>query len=97
MRISAQEQYIIKSVIQNLDEKAEVYLFGSRVDDNKKGGDIDILIISQKLEFKHKIEILSQFFLQLPEEQKIDILIKKSLDEPNDPFLAIIKENIIAL
>jgi predicted nucleotidyltransferase len=97
MRISKQEQDTIKSVIQSFDEKAQIYLFGSRTDDTKKGGDIDLLVISEKLEFKHKIEILAQFFLKLPEEQKIDIVIRKSLEQPNDAFLEIIKENIVVL
>ncbi len=46
MRVLKQEINIIKNNILKFDKEAQVYLFGSRVDDNKKGGDIDILIVS---------------------------------------------------
>jgi predicted nucleotidyltransferase len=31
------------------DKQAKIYLFGSRVGDNKCGGDIDLLIILKKI------------------------------------------------
>jgi predicted nucleotidyltransferase len=40
MRISGYEKNIILKSINSLDPCAEVYLFGSRTDDSKKGGDI---------------------------------------------------------
>jgi len=49
MRLSIFEQEAIKNAVAQGDKEAKVYLFGSRVDDTKRGGDIDILILSQVL------------------------------------------------
>ncbi len=53
---------------------AKVYLFGSRVRDDLKGGDIDILILSNpKLNWDEKHEIRMDFYSKFG-EQKIDLL-----------------------
>ena len=45
MRITEKDQKaIVKATHQNFGERVEVYLFGSRVDESKKGGDIDLYI-----------------------------------------------------
>ncbi len=44
MRLTQQEIQIIKSTVREMmGEKASVWLFGSRVDDSKRGGDIDLV------------------------------------------------------
>lgn len=46
MRLDPKEIETLKSSLKELDRNAKIYLFGSRIDDNKKGGDIDLLVIS---------------------------------------------------
>ena len=44
MRINKLQRQAIQSVFQSVFGEGEVVLFGSRVDNNKKGGDIDLFI-----------------------------------------------------
>ena len=81
MRLSQYQKQTILQVIKQVDTEAKVYLFGSRVDDGKKGGDIDILIHSQSLNKEELRKIKWQLMEQLG-EQKIDIIISKDLKEP---------------
>ena len=74
MRLTKQEQAIIKRVIQSYDAGAQVLLFGSRTDDHARGGDIDLLVITRTLGFSDKLNILADLHQQLG-EQKIDLLL----------------------
>ena len=49
MRLHKKEIKVLKSTLATLSCDAKLYLFGSRVDDNTRGGDIDLLIVSNKL------------------------------------------------
>ena len=45
MRVTPQQQSVIRTAVaETFGETANIWLFGSRVDDNKRGGDIDLLI-----------------------------------------------------
>ena len=81
MRLTTEEITIIKQSIFALDPKAEIYIFVSRADDTKKGGDIDLLVISKRLNRSHEIEILAAIFDRI-EEQKIDLMIEYDLTNP---------------
>lgn len=93
MRLSEFEILTIKNSVRLLDEKAKVYLFASRIDDKQKGGDIDILVISDKINQSDSYIIKSRIFEKL-EEQKIDILIKQ---KPDDAFTKYIFKSVIEL
>ena len=89
MRLSTQEQ---KSIITNFKQifpYAKLYLFGSRVDDTKKGGDIDLYIETHSSEYSYSK--LLDFNSLVQEEiglQKIDIVINK-LDKKTDKSIYI--------
>ncbi len=78
MRISNfQKKVIVESVAVELGQVAEVRLFGSRVIDTGRGGDIDLLVeascqVDDKL--RKKINILSRIQRKIG-EQKIDLII----------------------
>jgi len=74
VRLSEPERQIIKTTIHRHDPRAQVLLFGSRTDDSKRGGDIDLLVISQALNFSDKLQILADLDQELG-EQKIDLLL----------------------
>ena len=85
MRLTpAQITAIRNTTAEVFGEQANVWLFGSRVDDSKRGGDIDLLICSneafaspaltRKIAFLGKLE-------RLLGERKIDVII----EEPDDP------------
>lgn len=48
MRLKDFERNAIVSAIKERDLAARVFLFGSRVDDTKKGGDIDLLVLLEQ-------------------------------------------------
>jgi predicted nucleotidyltransferase len=93
MRISEFEKNIIVDAVQNHDANAPVWLFGSRADDGKKGGDIDIAVLSHKISIKEKIKI-KQVICDKIGEQHIDLFVTK---DAADPFWGIAVEEGIQL
>jgi uncharacterized protein len=85
MRLTAQEQTSIYNEIVKKDPRAQFYLYGSRTQDHLKGGDIDLLVISETLSFSDKVDILIAIKDQIG-EQKIDLSIKSDKDVKSDPF-----------
>lgn len=74
MRLSPFEQQIIKQTIYTFDKQAKIILFGSRTDETARGGDIDLLIISQQIKRDQLGEIRWQLWQKLG-EQKIDMIL----------------------
>jgi predicted nucleotidyltransferase len=73
---------IKKSARKIFGSGVEVILFGSRVDDNKKGGDIDLYIKAPTgNDLKHKIEFLVALEQQIG-EQKIDVILAEDQNRP---------------
>jgi predicted nucleotidyltransferase len=98
MRLAkSQINAIIDAAKTCFGEKTQVWLFGSRIDDTKQGGDIDLYIetdlphgiIDAKLAFQELI------WLNFG-EQKIDILVRNRT-KPMNPIHQIAKETGILL
>lgn len=81
MRLSDEEQQAISSAIHMADDEATIYLFGSRVDDAALGGDIDLLVLSKKINLMTKLGILAQLHQRIG-ERKIDIAIYPDTTRP---------------
>ncbi|MGE4533151.1 nucleotidyltransferase domain-containing protein [Halomonas sp.] len=87
MRLSREQRQLILSIARRLvDHDVEVRLFGSRLDDSRRGGDLDLLLVSHRpisllarAELKHTLEAQ----LQLP----VDIVSYAQGAEPT-PFQA---------
>ena len=80
MRITEHEKNAIVDAVKNVDQNAKVWLFGSRTDDNKKGGDIDLGILSTKVDVMEEIEIRQKMYDKIG-EQKIDFVVSKNGQE----------------
>jgi predicted nucleotidyltransferase len=74
MRLSKDEVRILKNTLYTLNSDAKLYLFGSRLYDDKKGGDIDLLIVSKKFTKKLLRKLRVEFFKYFG-EQKLDIIV----------------------
>ena len=95
MRISDEQIKQLKKNILSVLPNAAIYLFGSRVDDNKKGGDVDVMVLADReLGWKEKSLIKYEYFEKFG-EQKIDIV--SFLFNEIDPFKQITMEEGIKL
>lgn len=95
MRLNPEQQTFIREKLLKIDPKADIYLFGSRVDDKAKGGDIDILILSKSLLAKTLIREFKISFYKKFGWQKIDVV--NFLIDEDHPFKNIALENSIQL
>ncbi|MGS0828033.1 nucleotidyltransferase domain-containing protein [Shewanella sp. 0m-8] len=98
MRLSERERIsIVDSVKLHFSSTAKVWLFGSRCDDNKRGGDIDLYLEGQDIDSPLHKRILLKIALQdLLGEQKID-LVYHDLSLPIQPIHEIAKTEGILL
>ncbi len=81
MRLNASERAAIKDEVAARDRDAKVYLFGSRVDDNAKGGDIDLLVLSKRMDRRQARTLKLRLYDRLG-EQKIDLICAPDLSRP---------------
>ena len=81
MRLANEELSAIRDTIRQADAEAMIYLFGSRTDDAAKGGDIDLLVLSKKINLMMKLDILAELHQRLG-ERKIDIAIYPDATRP---------------
>jgi predicted nucleotidyltransferase len=77
MRLSAADQDAIRSAVRAQDPGARIILFGSRVDDRARGGDIDLLVISDRVDFRGEWRVRRDILDQLG-WQKLDLIVVRS-------------------
>jgi len=101
MRISERERTVIRDAVRAFfGEDAVVYLYGSRMDDTRRGGDID-LYIETRLPFGEAFDARTRLALLLQErlgEQKIDILVRHAgMEGDPAPIYRVARENGIRI
>lgn len=83
MRVTADQLKTIRNLVHRyFGEDAKLWLFGSRVDDRKKGGDYDFLIETLLTDpdeiISRKIDLITRLQSSYPfEDEKIDIIVKR--------------------
>lgn len=90
MRIREKDRHAIKETAQEVFGPADVYLFGSRVNDAERGGDIDLYIVPRRTIpasecLARKIRFITKLKQRIG-DQKIDVVLAK------DPRLPIEQE-----
>ena len=80
MRLTKFEVDSIKQTFLDVFKSGNIYLFGSRIDDTQKGGDIDLYIQTLKKDdlLEKKLNFLS-LLKQKIGNQKIDLIISKDI------------------
>jgi predicted nucleotidyltransferase len=101
MRLTEQQRSVIRAAVtETFGAGAGVWLFGSRVDDTKRGGDIDLLIETDQLDInamaRAEIALLTKLQLKLG-EQKIDVLLDYPSRKVRPAILGIAKATGVLL
>lgn len=101
MRLTPFEQEALKRAAQASFEPGVVLrLFGSRTDDNKRGGDIDLLVETQLQDAaeiaRAHTRFLSQVYAALG-EQKVDVLIDYPARQQRPPIFEVARQQGVVL
>jgi predicted nucleotidyltransferase len=95
MRLSATETSAIRDEVGKLDPKAEVYLYGSRMHDRERGGDIDLLVVSEKLAFRDMLRLRTGILDRIGWQQ-LDLIVRRR-DQLDEPLAVVAKETGVKL
>src|SRR5688572_26403964 len=74
MRLSPSQAQAIRTAVARQDPAARVILFGSRADDHARGGDIDLLVISESLGLRDEWRIRRDILDEIG-WQKLDLIV----------------------
>lgn len=93
--MTAKQKAAILGAAGRQDPDAQVILFGSRADDHAKGGDIDLLIVSDRISF-HQEWVIRRDILDEIGWQKLDLIVRHS-NQLGTPIAGIAMETGIPL
>lgn len=75
MRISPDERRALAEALKTIP--FEAYLFGSRCDDRKRGGDVDVMILGKDLTDAQRLDMELKFIARFQSlcDEKIDVVV----------------------
>ena len=85
MRLNSETVQVLQKIFLQVFGKGELYLFGSRVDDARRGGDIDLYLVADNRDRmgEKRIEFLAQVKRQIG-DQRIDLVLDRGAGRPID-------------
>jgi predicted nucleotidyltransferase len=95
VRLEAQQLKAIREEVRLADAAAEIYLFGSRVDDAARGGDIDLLVVSDILGFRELLRLRTRILDRIGWQQ-LDLVVRRR-DQRDEPLAALARATGIRL
>lgn len=81
MRLTDDQRQSVLDAIHVADPSAQVWLYGSRVHDDARCGDIDLLVLSPRIGLSEKLDVLARLH-RLLGEQKIDLTVARDDSRP---------------
>jgi predicted nucleotidyltransferase len=93
VRLSEAERAAIREETGRRAPGATAYLFGSRTDDRRRGGDIDLLVFPCRMSLENRLRFRMALVDRLG-DQKIDLVV--SADD-SDPLVRIARESGVRL
>jgi len=101
MRLTALQSSMIRQNISLFfGSQSHAWLFGSRVDDTKKGGDIDLYIESDLQSPEALVDAKLNFLVEMHRilgDQKIDLVLRRTQSKLDLPIYRIAKETGVRL
>ncbi len=98
MRLSSKQIQRLKDVVAcHFGKNAGIWVFGSRIDDQRRGGDYDFYIETSKADpdeiVTDKLNILADLHASPEfEGEKIDLVIRSAVPGPELPIYKVAKE-----
>jgi predicted nucleotidyltransferase len=79
MRLTPEQTRIIKTAVaRELEPHARIWLFGSRVDDDRRGGDIDLYVETRDA------DLLRELRCKIAIEEAVDLHVDLVIAPPGD-------------
>jgi len=95
MRLSTlQKQIIIQATRRNFGENVKIWLFGSRVDDERRGGDVDLYVETCEIPSMQSV-LLCKINIEESLDLHVDLLVNDQIQ--NKPIYQIAKKTGIRL
>ncbi len=95
MRLAPEAVQAIRDEVGRADPQAEVWLFGSRVNDEARGGDIDLLVVSDRIAFSDELRLRSGILDRIG-WQRLDLVVRRR-ENLAEPLAALARETGIRL
>ena len=93
MRLSREQKQALNTALQGVT--GEIYLFGSRINTAARGGDIDILILTDTDPYELSKQVKARFTMECDERIDVVVMNPNALTQQNIAFLQTIEKERI--